>query len=65
MYNPFTKLSKVFVKCQKAVSLASSIIKQNVELTERSKFAVKLLFQIAPGSASISCCLLKSVAIIL
>ena len=54
------------VSCEnsKAVSFASSIIKNVVAFPALSKFAVKLTCWIVLGSASSDWCLLKSIAII-
>ena len=46
-------------------SFASSIMKNIVASSVRSRFAVKLIYRIAFGSGSSACCLLKSIAIIL
>ena len=61
IYNTFT------VPCENSttVSYAFSRMKRILVLFSRSKFAVKLIYWIALGSASNSCCLLKSIAIIL
>ena len=53
------------VPCEKSVSFASSKIKSIVVFPALSKFAVKLICWISLGSASRTCYLLKSVAIIL
>ena len=61
IYNTFT------VPCEKSkmVSFASSIMNNIVVFLSRSRFAVKLIFFIAVGSASSACCLLRSTAVIL
>ena len=61
IYKTFTVPSETF----NTVSFASSIIKNIVVSPALSKFAVKLICWIALGSASRTCYLLKSVAIIL
>ena len=55
------------VSCEKSktVSYASSIMKNIVAPSARSRFPVKLICCIAFGSASSYCCLLKSSATIL
>ena len=55
------------VPCEKTntVSVGSSIMKNIVVYSTRSKFAVKLIFWIALISVSRACCLLVSIAIIL
>ena len=52
-------------KNSKTVSFTSSKTKQNLVLFARFRFAVKLICLIALGSASSSCCWLKSTAIVL
>ena len=54
-------------RCEKSktVSFASSIIKYILVCPDRSGFLVKLIYCIAVGSASSTCRLLKSIAIIL
>ena len=47
----------------KMVSFVSSIIKNIAIVPSRSRFAVKLIWCIASGSASSACCLLKPIAI--
>ena len=49
----------------KMVSFASSIMKNIVALSSRSRFPVKLICFLALGSASNAYCLLNSAAIIL
>ena len=53
------------VTCEKskAVSFASSRMKNIVVIPAQSKFLVKLICWIALGSASRTCCLLKSISI--
>ena len=46
-------------------SFTSSIMKNIVAPSVRSRFAVKLIYRIAFGSGSSACCLLKTIAIIL
>ena len=55
------------VPCEKSkmVSYGSSIIKNIVVPSARSRFPVKSIYCMAFVSASSACCLLKSVAIIL
>ena len=55
------------VHCKKSemASFASSIMKSIVVFPGLSIFPVKLICCIAFGSASSSCCLLKSIAIVL
>ena len=55
------------VPCEnsKIVSFASSRMKYDFVFPALSKFAAKLICWIALGSASSTCCLLKSIAIIL
>ena len=68
IYFAFNYISKTFtVPCEnlKTVSFTSSGMKQNLLLFSLSKFAVKLNYWIALGSASRACSLLKSIAIIL
>ena len=56
-YNTITAL------CKKSTTV--SIIEYVAVCSVRSRFAVKLIFCIAFGSASSACCLLKSIAIYL
>ena len=53
--------------CEKSkmVSFASSITKSIVAPAARSRYSVKLIYSIAFGLASSSCCLRKSIGIIL
>ena len=55
------------VPCEKSkmVSFASSIMENIVVFPSPSRFAVKLIYYTAFGSASSVCCLLKCIAIIL
>ena len=61
VYNTLT----VPCKKSKMVSLTSSIMKNIVAPACQSRLPVKLICCIAFRSASIACCLLKSIAIIL
>ena len=64
-YNNIHNTFTVLCEKSKTVSFASSIMKNIVPFSARSRFPINLICCIAFGSASSACWLLKSVAIIL
>ena len=64
-FNCTYKTFKVPCEKPKTVSFASSMIKYIVVPISPSKFVVKIICWIYLGSASRTCCLIKSVTIIL